>query len=283
MLLALIAVSALVSCVSVPLEELPQPPPGSTRVVTLNTRMVTLPEEDPDERAAAIAAYLERTSPDIVLLQEAAVVDGYRVVTPCPLAEALVRRLPEYGWVRPIGAARLSGSNPILYRASRFMPTRQGVVWMSDTPNIPDSCSWGNALPRYAVWAVFYDHAESSRVFVMNVHLDHLSRRTNARAVDVIADTIRTEAGDLPVILGGDFNEPPLSPVRRSLEGELSCVLQGSRAPTHLAFPRLQIDTILHTDDVVLRRTWVDDEPVRGAIESDHAAVWAEFALDATE
>lgn len=49
---------------------------------------------------------------------------------------------------------------------------------------------------------------------------------------------------------------------------------------SHIACTGLT-DTILHSDDIALHEAWIDDEPVRGPIASDHAAVSAVVSLDA--
>ena len=241
-------------------------------------RMVSVPDENPVERAAALADYIREHDPDLVLLQEVTAVREFEVIMPCPVAAKLMPSLPEYGWIRPTGVSRLSGSNPILYRLSRYQPMRQGVVWMSDHPDVPDSRSWGNNIPRYATWAVFYDNNGGEHLFVLNVHLDHLSQNTNVRAVDVLLETVEAEARSLPVVLGGDFNAPPFLATRTRLNDTLPSVLDPAAGPTHLTFPVLQIDGIHHSRDLVSLQSWIDPTPVNGPIGSDHAAVWAELA-----
>jgi endonuclease/exonuclease/phosphatase family metal-dependent hydrolase len=267
------------SCVGIPVPDLEPLAPEAARVTSLNIRYVNTDSEDPLVRADAVAAYLRDTEIDIVMLQEVATVQGHEVVSPDPIAARLAELLPEYGWIRPLGVARLSGSNPILYDLDRYMPIKQGIVWMSETPDMPDSRGWGNDIPRFGTWTILYDNAGGDQLFVMNVHLDHLSQPMNRRAAHLILDVLQDEADALPVVLGGDFNSLPGGSVRGSIEDELSSVLNWTHGPTHLTFPQLQIDGIYVSSEFNVLEAFVDPTPVDGPITSDHAAVVAEVML----
>ena len=275
----LVVTVVVAGCVSVPLPQLVPETAATTRVTTFNMRFVDHSAEDPHERGAAVADYLRETDADLILLQEMVTIDGYEIVRPDPLAAVLHDLLPAYGWIRPTGVALLSGSNPILYRRDRYLPLEQGVVWMSDHPDIPDSRSWGNDIPRYATWALFYDNAGPAHLFVVNVHLDHLSEYTNERAIDVIRGLLSRKADALPAVLGGDFNAVPGSSVRARLDYILVSALRWHEGPTHRSFPRLQIDGLYFSRDVSVIEVRIDETPLAKPVSSDHAAVIADVLL----
>lgn len=262
---------------SFPIPALTPSEPAALRVATMNIRAVNLDIEDPAFRGGAVGEYLLGNDPDIVFLQEAAAFRGGSIVRPCPVAAVIQERLIDYGWIRPVGVSTLSGSNPILYRQSRFMPVRQGILWMSDTPEIPDSRTWGNSIPRYATWAVLYDVRGGRHVFVANVHLDHLSQATNRRAAELLMETLAQEARGATAVLGGDFNSSPLMRTRRVLARELNSALEPRDGATYTSFPRLQIDGIYFSDDFELLNCIIDRESAAGPIGSDHAAVWVDL------
>jgi endonuclease/exonuclease/phosphatase family metal-dependent hydrolase len=276
LILALLGLSST-ACQSFPIRPLTPTEPAVLRVATMNIRAVNLDLEDPAVRGTAVAEYLLRHQPEIVFLQEAAAFQDGVIIRPCPLASAIRECMDGYGWIRPTGVSVLSGSNPILYRESRFMPVRQGIVWMSDTPEIPDSRTWGNDIPRYATWALLYDVHGGRHVFVANVHLDHLSQATNRRSAELLIKTLAQEARQSSTILAGDFNSAPIMRTRRLLARELHSALEPRDGPTYSSFPRLQIDGVYYSDDFVLDHCIIDRESARGPVGSDHAAVWADL------
>lgn len=267
---------------SFPIPALTPSEPEALRVATLNVRATNLDIEDPAVRGAAVAEYFLRHDPEIIFLQEAAAFRGDTMIRPCPVAAVLRQRLDDYGWIRPVGVSALSGSNPILYQSSRFMPVRQGILWMSDTPDIPDSRTWGNDIPRYATWALLYDVRGGRHVFVANVHLDHLSQDTNRRAAALLVRTIVEESGNATAILGGDFNSAPFMRTRRLIERNLHSALAPRDGATYASFPRLQIDGLYYSDDLSLADSMIDPVSALGPIGSDHAAVWADLLPTAT-
>jgi len=61
-----------------------------------------------------------------------------------------------------IGAGRDDGKtkgeySAILYRRERFEVEQGGTFWLSDTPEVPGSITWGNACTRICTWARFVE------------------------------------------------------------------------------------------------------------------------------
>lgn len=90
-----------------------------------------------------------------------------------------------------------------------------GGFWLSETPE-KFSCSWGARQVRSTNWARFRIKPNGAEFLHLNTHLDHVSvaaRRRSARLMVSWADA--RAGGELPVLITGDFNTEPRSPVHR--------------------------------------------------------------------
>lgn len=169
---------------------------ASLKVMTFNLRRDKVSDGDNgwERRRHAAAETIRRHAPDVVGTQEGLHDQvGY-----------LEERFPEYGF---LGEARLGGRNDefnaILYRKDRFKVLGTGNFWLSDTPDVPGSRTWGNLVPRMATWARFMDKDTGNVFHHLNTHLDHLVPR--ARKLGALLIQKRLPAG-VPVIMTGDFN-----------------------------------------------------------------------------
>ena len=167
-------------------------PADSVRLLTYNVHFADAARgmHVVEAHAELVAAEIRDLAPDIALLQEVMTSDYPDFVPGNPFRRYLQDRLPTYAWIAPSGVARLGDANAILFDPSRYMPIRQGLHWFSETPDVPDSRHWGNAFPRHVLWAVFYDAAVGRHILVANLHLDHLSRRMNRRALEQLPQVL---------------------------------------------------------------------------------------------
>ncbi|AYF43335.1 endonuclease/exonuclease/phosphatase family protein [Halobacteriovorax sp. BALOs_7] len=102
----------------------------------------------------------------------------------------------------------------IYYRPSKFKLIHSGDIWLSETPYIAASKSFGSAFPRVCTWAILEARANNKKFFVVNAHLDHLKTNTRQEQINVLINEINRLRSDYPVILTGDFNESPFEQVR---------------------------------------------------------------------
>lgn len=160
-------------------------------------------------------ATIRRADPDVIGTQEL-----FR-----RQAEDVVARLPRYRW---IGVGR-SGTGKaddehmgIFYRADRLQVERWGNFWLSDTPGVPGSISWGHPFPRMVTWAVFRGR-DGGRFAMFNTHLPYRDEDEAARekGAALLAARIPGIAGDLPVVVTGDFNTMPGSATYRRMTRDL--------------------------------------------------------------
>jgi endonuclease/exonuclease/phosphatase family metal-dependent hydrolase len=121
----------------------------------------------------------------------------------------LAADLPDhYDW---IGEGRLGGSRDefmaIFFDTRRLEPVEYDHFWLSDTPNVIGSNTWGNDSVRMVTWVRFHDRRTGKDFVALNTHLDDESEYSRERAAALIRDRIRAIPTALPVLLIGDFND----------------------------------------------------------------------------
>lgn len=131
--------------------------------------------------------------------------------------EALANQLTDLdalGEFARVGVGRDDGRqagehSAIFYRRERFTLEDHGDFWLSATPEQP-SRSWDSrCCKRIATWARLRDKPSGQLFVVLNAHFDHegvVARRESAR---LLLARGRALAGDLPLIIMGDFNSTP--------------------------------------------------------------------------
>lgn len=229
---------------------------------------------------------VERHAPDILGVQEAL---RFQL-------DELHAALPGY---REIGVGRDDGVDAgeyaaILIREERLSVLDGGTFWLSDTPALPGSASWGNRIPRICTWTRLEDRA-SGRVFsVYNVHLDHESQPSREASARLLAARLADRPAGEPVIVLGDFNAGADNPARRLLtagaEGPaddhpaLIDTYRLLRPPTDGEgtfngftgdTSGLRIDAILVSGDWLVHSAAIDRTQRDGRYPSDHFPVTA--------
>jgi endonuclease/exonuclease/phosphatase family metal-dependent hydrolase len=116
--------------------------------------------------------------------------------------------LPDrYDW---IGLGRAGGSRDeftaIFYDTRRLEPIEFDHFWLSDTPDMIGSTSWGNDITRMATWVRFLDLRTGKEFVAVNTHFDHLSEDSRRRSAALVLDRINGFGLGSPVVLTGDFN-----------------------------------------------------------------------------
>jgi endonuclease/exonuclease/phosphatase family metal-dependent hydrolase len=110
----------------------------------------------------------------------------------------------------------------ILYDRRRLELLESGTFWLSDTPEVVASTSWGNRITRIVTWARFRGRAatdaDGGTFYVFNTHWDHESQPSRKRSAELLLERIagRAAATD-PVIVTGDFNAGEGNPAFRRL------------------------------------------------------------------
>ena len=128
----------------------------------------------------------------------------------------LEQRLPEFTF---LGMGRNGGNsgehNSILFRKDSWRLKENGDVWLSDTPDVPGSNTWGDKYPRKFTWALLEPASSDKPVLFLNTHLpdgggvEHL----RLKGANVIREWVTRKLGEkglqkVTVIHTGDFNAP---------------------------------------------------------------------------
>jgi endonuclease/exonuclease/phosphatase family metal-dependent hydrolase len=113
----------------------------------------------------------------------------------------------QYDW---IGVGRAGGSRDefaaVYFDTLRVDPLEFDHFWLSATPDVVGSKSWGNNVIRMVTWVRFADRVTGRQFVVVNTHFDHESENSRLRSAELVRDRINAIAPGLPVVLTGDFN-----------------------------------------------------------------------------
>ncbi len=120
--------------------------------------------------------------------------------------------LPEYdayGIIdEPLG---MNPVNSIFWLRERLTALSCSGYWLSETPQICGSKSWGSRCIRLANWAILLDKKSGYQFRVIATHLDHISQQAREeQAKMIVAES--DSMPDLPQVLLGDMNSAPDNP-----------------------------------------------------------------------
>jgi endonuclease/exonuclease/phosphatase family metal-dependent hydrolase len=167
-------------------------------------------------RYRAVAQAIHAFDPDLLALQE------------CVDFQSLFvgHQLPNHAFH---GAGRDNGyfggeMVPIFYRKPLLDLTFGSHFWLSESPHVPGSKSWGAPLPRMATWGTFKVAGAKHPLTLVNTHLDYESQAARVEGVKLIRrylSVLNPNAG--PTLLTGDLNEdvpgPALTTLTKSADG----------------------------------------------------------------
>jgi len=160
------------------------------------------------KRREQLFALLREQQADVVGLQEA--LHGQ--------IEEILAAVPGYDYV---GVGRSDGRQAgeyaaILYRTARLKARRSDTFWLSDTPGVVKSTSWGNQIERICTWA-YFDDREGPAFYVYNVHLDHISQPSRERSVALLVERVKARDPKAPAVVTGDFNAGETNPAAQAM------------------------------------------------------------------
>jgi endonuclease/exonuclease/phosphatase family metal-dependent hydrolase len=94
---------------------------------------------------------------------------------------------------------------PILFRKSVFQLVRNECFWLSETPHIAGSRSWGSVFARTATWVELIHRPSGKSLVFLNTHFDYQPGAIDASA-RLLRNWISREERNLPLVVTGDFN-----------------------------------------------------------------------------
>ncbi|MGW1541656.1 endonuclease/exonuclease/phosphatase family protein [Streptomyces sp. NPDC002309] len=200
---------------------------------------------------------------------------------------------PHHDW---IGTGRAGGSRDefmaVFYDTRRLTPVEYDHFWLSDTPDVIGSNTWGGGSIRMVTWVRFRDLRDGGREFYfLDTHLDNRSQDARARAAALIAQRVAALDRSLPLLVTGDFNVAAhRDPVYDTMlgagltdtwetaaeRGDLYATFHGYRPLTPDGD---RIDWILATPGVIVHRADINTFALDGQFPSDHLPVQATLTL----
>lgn len=172
--------------------------PADLDVMTFNLRYAAaVPPNSWAERRPVMRTLLTTERPDLIGTQEG-LADQLR-----DIGNDLG---PDYD---RIGLGREGGDlgehMAIFFDKTRLAPQKSGNFWLSDTPSVPGSISWGSNSIRMVTWVLFADRKTGRRFYAVNTHLDNKSENARRNGAALLAQRLATFER-LPIVLTGDFN-----------------------------------------------------------------------------
>ncbi|GGQ69487.1 endonuclease/exonuclease/phosphatase family protein [Streptomyces asoensis] len=233
-------------------------------------------------RRPVMRALLRRAAPHVIGTQEG---------LPSQLHNIEADLAPHYAWIGKGRSVEDPEAVAVFYDMRRLTPVEHAHFWLSDTPEVQGSDTWGADYPRMVTWVRFRDLRSRREFYVFNTHLDNGSQYARVRSADLIAARIARTDRSLPLLLTGDFNAVAhRNPVYdRLLAAGLVDTWDTARArggayATYHGYRPLtpngdRIDWILATPGVTVDREWTDTFHVDGRYPSDHLPVLASVTL----
>jgi endonuclease/exonuclease/phosphatase family metal-dependent hydrolase len=168
------------------------------RVMTYNLRYASPkpPNAWPDRRPL-MRELLLAAAPDVVGTQEGVYAQ----------LKDLAADLPGYDW---IGLGRDGGSRgefmAVFFRKERLEPVAFDHFWLSDTPEVMASSTWGANHRRMVTWVRFRDRSTGQEFFLLNTHFDHQVQVAREKSAALVRQRVVALDAKVPVLLIGDFN-----------------------------------------------------------------------------
>lgn len=176
----------------------------------------------------------------------------------------------------------------IFIKKNRYKVIESRDIWLSLTPNIIGSSSFGSAFPRLACVSLLEDAISKLRFYIVNAHLDHEQECTREKQVQVLVRELRAlSLKKTPLILMGDYNTGPDSLVYDSLCSGLELrdpwkYLGFSEESSYHKFlghfpDGKRIDWLLHNKFFKAQRIEMIKTQKNGIYLSDHFAIMSEL------
>ena len=257
--------------------------PELHKAISYNIRYDGHSDLAPDwsQRKAAIFAQLQNERPTIIGFQE--VLKNQR--------DDLHKALPTFAVV---GVGRDDGKEageyaPIFVDTTRYLLLQSGTFWLSPTPELP-SKGWDAALNRICTYALLESKYDHKKLWVLNMHFDHVGTAARLHSAELLVEKFAefTQIVNAPLLLLGDFNAEPESPVYQLLQAafqDLSCLKRNRElcsGPTFNAFTLSEaddkiIDYFFGSPELISIRYNVLQTPFDRSYPSDHFALALTF------
>jgi endonuclease/exonuclease/phosphatase family metal-dependent hydrolase len=259
--------------------------PDALTVMTYNLRFASShPPNAWPLRRPLIREAIRQIAPDVFGTQEGIY----------PQLKDMAADLPEYEW---IGLGRNGGRKgefmAVFYLKTRFELLSCDHFWLSDTPQVIGSRTWGNRNRRMVTMVKFLDRQTRLEFFFWNTHFDHRVQTAREKSAILIRERVTALNTHLPLILTGDFNAAAgVNPIYETLtsDGFFSDAwttaaercgegLNSFNGFKPIVRKGVRIDWILTRGNVVVDSTEIVTFSRDGNFPSDHFPVVAKLRL----
>jgi endonuclease/exonuclease/phosphatase family metal-dependent hydrolase len=160
--------------------------------------------------------------------------------------------LSPYEYVDALISTR-GGTSGVFYDKSLFEKLNYGTFWISDTPDVPGSKSWGSGDIRIGTWLILKHKHTGKKICYINTHLD-FGDTVQVNSMTLIMQKFEELGKDCDYwISTGDYNMYSYSKGMKPIEGKLK--------NTRLAAPAGKTDN---------DRTYNAADPTRPSDPVDH-------------
>jgi endonuclease/exonuclease/phosphatase family metal-dependent hydrolase len=235
-------------------------------------------------RRPVMAELFKTTSPDLIGTQEGLY----------PQLKDIASDLPDHAWV---GLGREGGSRgefmAVFYRRDRLDPLEYDHFWLSDTPAVIGSATWGNKVKRMVTWVRFLDKKTQQQFYFVNTHFDHQVEESRQKSAALVRQRIDALKTSLPILLVGDFNTGHNSESHSILTKDGGLLNGWTTAAKRNGDPigtfhnykgaikdGVHIDWILHRNGVIVTEIEVLTFNKDGQYPSDHFPVLARLRME---
>jgi endonuclease/exonuclease/phosphatase family metal-dependent hydrolase len=169
----------------------------------------------------------------------------------------------------------------IFVRKDLFEIGKSEDIWLSETPDVPESRSFDSMFPRLMTYVELQLKNSPTAFIVVNTHLDHIKQETRIGQAKVLSKQIQNiQSMSRKLLLLGDFNDSPDSPVRTQLPPLQDAwkIFHHQEETSHHGFKGdLQkgerIDWILVSEGLSVLSCEMDKSTQAGKYPSDHFPV----------
>jgi endonuclease/exonuclease/phosphatase family metal-dependent hydrolase len=221
--------------------------PELHKAISYNIRYDGHSDLAPDwtQRKVPIIAQLQSQRPSII---------GFQEVLNNQLND-LSGALPSF---RVIGVGRDDGKAagefaPIFFDTTRYQLLQSGTFWLSPTPDTP-SKGWDAALNRICTYALLQSNYDGKKLWVLNTHFDHLGVNARQQSAQLLIEKFAafTQIVNAPILLLGDFNAEPDSPVYLLLKTSFQDLSCSKRHRELCSEPTFNAFTLTVADDKII-------------------------------
>jgi endonuclease/exonuclease/phosphatase family metal-dependent hydrolase len=176
-------------------------------------------------------------------------------------------------------------------RTGKFEILRSDDLWLSETPEVAGSISFGSSFPRLMTWMKIQPKNTEHNLFIVNTHLDHVRPQTRIEQTKVLIQEIQSRRDQrYRLIIMGDFNEGPTGEVRKLINKAFPELIDSWKIcnnheeTSHHAFNGecqngSRIDWILVDQALKVEDCFLEKTVISGRYPSDHFPVICRLRL----